>query len=117
MSKTQDAEFESIWKQVRTVACAAAEKQNAALGPEPQRGFDCGFAWIQMSGTLPFARWAKKTGLASKGYPSGVQIWYSKVHDVPTQSVSVHEVACRVAAHALQRVLGTSEISSGSRLD
>lgn len=111
------AEFASIWAEAKKAAQAAADAENAKLGPEERRGFDCGFAWIKMPGTLPFARWAKKEGLASKAYPSGYDIWYSKVYDSDTQSVSVHEAACRAARNVLAQRLGSSEISMGSRLD
>lgn len=75
----------------------AAEKQNATLGDESSRGFDCGFAWVYFAGNSPFARWMKKNhpDMLSEGYPKGKQIWYSRLHSVSTQSVSVHEAACR----------------------
>lgn len=34
----------------------------------------CGFAWVHMKGNIPFARWAKKQGIARPGYPSGIDI-------------------------------------------
>lgn len=111
------AEFEKIWAAAKAAAQAAADAENAKLPPEAMRGLDCGFAWVQMPGTIPFARWAKKQGIASKGYPSGMQIWYSKVYNANTQSVSVHEAACTAARNVLAQALGTSMISMGSRLD
>lgn len=110
-------DFAEIWRKAKAAAAAAAHEQNEKLGPEGYRGLDCGFAWISMPGNIPFARWAKKEGIASKAYPSGYQIWYSRVHDLPTQSVSVHEAACQAARNVLQQELGTSSISTGSRLD
>lgn len=112
-----DQLFQRIWDEAKVVAQAAAHAQNRKLAPENARGFDCGFAWVSFPGNIPFGRWAKKVGIASKGYPSGLQIWYSKLHDIPTQSVSVHEAAARAAAQFLQRELGTSLITSSSRLD
>jgi len=34
----------------------------------------CGFAWISFKGNTAFGRWAKSTGLATKGYPTGLTI-------------------------------------------
>lgn len=38
----------------------------------------CGFAWISMKGNTSFGSWAKKTGIARKAYPSGLNIWISQ---------------------------------------
>jgi len=35
----------------------------------------CGFAWIKIKGNTAFGRWAKKAGVASKSYPTGLMIW------------------------------------------
>jgi hypothetical protein len=110
-------DYPEIWARAKAAGEYAAKVENAKLGPEGGRGLDCGFAWITMPGNIPFGRWAKKTGIASKGYPTGLQIWYSKVHSVPTQSVSVHEAACKAARDVLAQLLGTSMIAMGSRLD
>lgn len=110
-------DFSVLWSQAQAAAQTAAEAENAKLGAEYGRGLDCGFAWLEMPGNIPFARWAKKEGLASKAHPSGYFIWYSKLHTVPTQSVSVHEAAARAARDVLAHGLQTSRISMGSRLD
>jgi hypothetical protein len=34
----------------------------------------CGFAWVAIKGNTGFGRWAKKAGIASAGYPSGLNI-------------------------------------------
>lgn len=112
-----DAQFAEIWRQVRAAANAAAVFENNRLGEESARGLDCGFAWVVMDGNIPFARWARKQGISSKGHPSGQHIWYSKLHSVPTQSVSVHEAAAKVASNLLQQLLGTSLVHYSSRLD
>lgn len=39
--------------------------------------YPCGFAWVWFKGNTDWARWAKKQGLASKSYPSGLSIWVS----------------------------------------
>ena len=35
----------------------------------------CGFAWVRFAGNTEFGRWAKRHGIASKGYPSGLEVW------------------------------------------
>lgn len=35
----------------------------------------CGFAWVKIKGTTPFARWAKKTGIAHPHCYGGYEIW------------------------------------------
>lgn len=107
-----DTYFDAIWDLARAAGQAAAENENAKLGPEGQRGSDCGFAWVSLPGNIPFARWAKEQGLASKGYPTGMQIWYSTMHDVPTQSVSVHEAAARAVRDVLSRALQIPTITT-----
>jgi hypothetical protein len=111
------AQFSRLWMEARNAAQAAALAENNKLGGENNRGFDCGFAWLSFPGNIPFGRWAKKEGIASKGYPTGLQIWYSKLHSVPTQSISVHEAAARAARDVLAHGLQTSLVSTGSRLD
>lgn len=113
---TTATEFAALWQRARTAAQAAALQQNAVLGSEDGR-FDCGFAWVTLPGNEAFGRWAKKQGIASKGYPTGLQIWYSKLHEVPTQSVSVHEAAARAARDVLAHGLQSSMIGCSSRLD
>ena len=111
------ADFAELWGQACRAAQAAAETQNAKLGNENCRGFDCGFAWVTLSGNHAFARWTKKQGISSKGYPTGQRIWYSKLHNVPTQSVSVHEAAARAARDVIAHGLQSSEVGMASRLD
>ena len=110
-------DFAKLWELAKQAAQAAAEQENARLGNENRRGFDCGFAWVHFPGNTPFAKWTKKAGLSSKHYPTGQSIWYSKLHSVPTQSVSVHEAACRAARDVLAHGLQSSQVYCGSRLD
>lgn len=110
-----DAIYTALWSRAVGAANAAAILQNNTLGPERYRGLDCGFAWIILAGNKPFGRWAKKHDLAGPHYPRGLQIWYSKVHAVPTQSISVHEAAVQAAALVL-REAGV-ECTWNSRLD
>ena len=109
--------FAGLWRSACSAANAAAQVENMRLGSEYTRGCDCGFAWVTLPGDIPFGRWAKKQGIASKGYPSGLSIWYSKVHSIPTQSISVHEAACKAARDVLAHGLQTSLIGMASRLD
>ena len=111
------ADFAELWGQACRAAQAAAETQNAKLGNENCRGFDCGFAWVTLPGNHAFARWTKKQGISSKGYPTGQHIWYSKLHNVPTQSVSVHEAAARAARDVIAHGLQSSEVGMASRFD
>lgn len=109
-------DFQTIWDKAHRAGEAAAQAQNASMPPEQQRGLDCGFAYITMPSIIPFARWAKKAGLASKNYRSVEVIWYSEVHSVPTQSISVHEAAVRAAAEVLRAELQTEKIRWSSQL-
>jgi len=109
--------FDQVWTAAREAAQDAAATENARLGEENCRGFDCGFAWVTIPGTDPFGRWLKNAGIASKGYPTGLQIWYSKLHSVPTQSISVHEAAARAARDVIAHATQSREVSMGSRLD
>jgi hypothetical protein len=114
---TTPADFAKLWAEVQQAAQLAAEAQDRKLGDENGRGLDCGFAWVTLPGNVAFARWAKKQGIASKGYPTGLSIWYSKLHTLGTQSVSVHEAAARAARDVLSHGLQSSLISMSSRLD
>jgi hypothetical protein len=114
---TTAADFAALWHDAKQAAQSAAEAENFKLGDENARGLDCGFAWVTLPGNIAFGRWAKKQGIASKGYPTGLSIWYSKLHNVPTQSISVHEAAVRAARDVLSHGLQTSLIGMASRLD
>lgn len=35
----------------------------------------CGFAWVSFPGNTSFGKWAKKTGKATPGYPTGLSVW------------------------------------------
>ena len=71
----------------------------------------CGFAWVSFKGNSEFGRWAKKAGVASKGYPSGLRIWVGEFN----QSVD-RKAAC---AEAIAKVLNENGISAyaDSRMD
>ena len=95
----------------------AGHTENAKLGPENSRGFDCGFAWLEFRpATTPFARWLKAQGISSPLFvKSGAMVWYSAVWSAPTQSISVHIAACQAACEVL-KAHGIA-CSVGSRLD
>lgn len=95
-----------IWKKACEAAQEAATKKNASLGPEALRGFDCGFAWINIKPARgPFVKYLKDNGIGSRGGydgTGGYGIWYSDVHRLSTQSVSVHEAAIEAATNVLK---------------
>lgn len=110
---------EQIYVQARDASQVAAEAQNAKLLPEAKRGFDCGFAWVTIKPARgPFVAFLKAHNIGNKhsfsGGP-GYGLWYSALHDIPTQSISVHEAAARAFAAVLKE--HGIEASTGSRLD
>lgn len=40
----------------------------------------CGFAWVKIKGTTPFARWTKKNGIAHPHCYGGYEIWCKDFH-------------------------------------
>lgn len=102
---------------------AAAKAQEGMV--ENPFAFDCGFAWVTLSGNDPFARWCRKQATApgalpaarriygSKGFPSGWQFWCPGPFG--GQSVGIHEAG----AKAFRDKLGEFGIRAdmGSRLD
>jgi hypothetical protein len=117
MTTLTKVDFAKIWSDARAAANVAAMEANAKLGPEESRGLDCGFAWLHFPGNTPWARWTKKAGISDKNYPTGLSIWYSKLHDIPTQSLSVHEAAARAARDVIVFALQDDKIYVGSRYD
>lgn len=111
--------FEKIWNETKAAAQRAAQVENLGFAQsERHRGFDCGFAWITIRPARgPFVKWLKANGIARGSYDggSGAGIWYSQLHDVPTQSVSVHQKAVVAAAEVLKRY--GINATTGSRLD
>jgi len=108
-----------IFAEAKTAAQAAAEARNAKLPPESARGLDCGFAWISIRPARgPFVSYLKAAGIGSRGgYDGrgGYGIWYSDLHRLPTQSVSVHQEAARAATEVLKA--NGIDASWNSRLD
>lgn len=58
----------------------------------------CGFAWVEFAGNTAWGRWAKKSGIASSHYPSGLCLWVSE----GGQSVERKEAYARAYAQALR---------------
>lgn len=118
-------DFEAIL----TEAFAAAETAIAAKGPENMNAVDCGFAWVNISGTEPLARYCRKQisqateaerrtfefsrRFGDKGYPSGWQWW--KPGSFAGQAIG-HHIA---GATAFNEVLAKHNIRGtvGSRYD
>lgn len=108
---------EQVWNEAKQAAQRAAEIENAKLGPESRRGFDCGFAWVVIRPARgKFVTYLKSIDAGKRGYYGGFEIWYSKLHNIPTQSISVHEAAARAAAQVFADRLGIAA-TMNSRLD
>ena len=121
MSKATDAKFAAILVEAHNaarnaVAIAATQYDEMAGG--------CGFAWVNISGTEPLARYCRmrikqtpdrraQLPFGDKGYPSGWQFWNPGNHG--GQRVDIKEAG----AKAFRDALGKHGISavSGSRLD
>ncbi len=98
----------------------AGRAENAALGPEQGRGFDCGFAWVQLCpATHPFVRALKAEGIGSRHWQRGWQLWAgSTLHCQPTQSISVHQAAAQAYAKVVALAIPEGLIVlPGSRYD
>jgi len=103
----------------RIAANEAAIAANAKLGDERSRGFDCGFAWIHAPTVRPNTNAGKELMALGfdRHYKAGVQLWYSKLHDVPTQSISVHIAAVQAYAEVMKSNALGIRFETGSRYD
>jgi len=84
MTATQETMYRQIYYQAHEAAIEAGKARvpdvmvvtdGRQQWVEPE-GM-CGFAWVEFSGTDPFAKWLKSQGLVSKGYPKGLHMWVS----------------------------------------
>ena len=71
----------------------------------------CGFAWVFVKGNTGFGRWAKKAGIASPGYPTGLNIRVT----VGGQSYEIKTAYAQAYAAVLQEA-GITAYAEG-RLD
>ena len=111
-------EHAELWAKAQAAARAAAIAENDSLPPENARGFDCGFAWVVIKPARgAFVKFLKDRSIGrTRSYDGGgLEIWYSKLHDVPTQSISVHVAAARAAVEVLNAA--GVKCFMGSRLD
>lgn len=58
----------------------------------------CGFAWVRLKGNTTFGRWARKSGYARPGYPTGLNISTKLM----TQSMERNEAAARAMRDVLR---------------
>lgn len=120
MSLEHRQAFLALHYRAREAAGAAAATENARLGPEDGRGFDCGFAWVQLTpGNHPFVRALRNAGIGSKHWNKGWELWAgSQLHDEHTQSISVHVAAAEAYAKVIREgVIGGLNVSPDSRYD
>ena len=91
---------EEIFAEAYAASNAAA---HAYARENPPTAFDCGFAWTTIRPARgAFVEWLKVNDKGHKHYGGGYDVWYSHMHDVPTQSVSVHEAAAKAFAATLR---------------
>lgn len=114
----------ALFLAAETAAIAAANEENARLGDERSRGFDCGFAWVDIPTgrafknpeTAEFLKWCKANGKGrARGYGKPAYQFWSPAHS-STQSVSVH-YAGAAAFSLVLRNNGIAHASAGQRLD
>jgi hypothetical protein len=120
MKNTDD--FELAYEEALSAAKAAANAHDAKLGAETARGFDCGFAWVELRpATHPFVRWLKAIPHGrehgSKGWNGGWHIWNPSQH--PTQSIGTKEAGARAFRDVLvhHACIAGLTVSVGSSLD
>lgn len=108
-----------LHKKAIVAAKIAAKQEDAKLAPETTRGFDCGFAWVHAPELRATSRAGKELMALgfTKGYPRGLQLWYSHMHDVPTQSISVHQAAAAAYAEIMKDNPHGITFVTGSRYD
>jgi hypothetical protein len=86
-------ELQKLHEKAIEAAVAAAKAEDARLGPEDLRGFDCGFAWV----IAPNGKLNTREGKAlkalgfEKSWGKGLVLWDPA--GLPTQSMSVHYAA------------------------
>lgn len=87
---------------MRIKAQQAADAENAKLGPEKDRGFDCGYAYVHIHNARdPFAKFLKAENIGHKNHKRGWEVSAYDLHTIATQSYTVHYAAAQAAAHVL----------------
>lgn len=115
-------DYEAILKEAHEAARQAVD----AMGPENMNALDCGFAWVNISGNEPLARFCRKalrnrgeTDIAarrfygSKGYPTGWQFW--EPGGFRGQAIGHHEAGAKAFRDVLARYGIRADV--GSRLE
>lgn len=93
---------EEILSLARISATIDARAENEKLGPEQQRGFDCGFGWVVIRpANSSFVKYLKANNIGTKNWNGGWYIGSSDIHTVPTQSMSVHVKAAQEFSRVL----------------
>lgn len=115
-------DFHSIYNAALETAIRAAQAYDITLPPESKRGFDCGFAWVDVpcqkttsDTTKAFVKWCRENKSGEKrGYGKAAwQFWNPSKHN--TQSVGTKEAGAAAFASILR--LHGIECSVGTRLD
>lgn len=106
-------------KKAVMAAKEGAMAKDASLPPENSRGFDCGFAWVQATYVKASTKQGKELRALgfSKAYPKGLQLWYRKLHSLPTQSASVHEAAAQAYVQSMKDQGCDIAFTVGARFD
>lgn len=114
---------QALYSAAYAAAIEASSAEDARLGDEQTRGFDCGFAWVDIptprdadAPTKAFVKWCGANGQGSKrGYGKAAwQFWSPAKHR--TQSISVHYAGAAAFALVL-RNNGIAGATAGQRLD
>lgn len=125
-------DYGKILEEAYQAAEHAATVEDARLGPEQSRGFDCGFAWVDIptprdmdpvtKGFIKFCK-GKNGGSISptgnygapRGHGKAAWQFWSPAHS-RTQSVSVHYAGAAAFALVLRNA-GIVHAAAGQRLD
>ena len=123
-------DFSTILAEAFLAAQDAAKAEDARLPPENSRGFDCGFAWVDVPTphdadpvTKAFVKWCKGRNVQPndrkygnpRGYGKAAWQFWSPAKAI-TQSISVHYAGAAAFALVL-RNHGIRDAQAGQRLD
>jgi len=100
---------------------AATEAMKQWVLDHKELPFNCGFAWVNIDGTTPLARWCRKNEsgqdrgyYGSKGYPRGWQFWAPGEYN--GQDMDCQRAGAQAFSRVLAHRLGLAA-TVGSRLD